>query len=142
LLYHAKYQGIVDWKKEIIKSCKRELYVRTLIGRKRHLIEINADDNMHRSHAERECINFIIQGSAADIAKAAMIKIYKDELLNSFNIKTISQIHDEVVLSCPESKIEEAMQRVKELMEHPFNKELDVPLIAEVGFGDNWSQAK
>ncbi len=141
-LYHEKYQGVTLWKVKTVSKCKENLYVQTLTGRRRRLPEILSSDKKEKSRAERQAINSVIQGSAADIVKAAMIKIYKNDELNRLGLQTISQVHDELIMLCPNQNTEKVIPIITDLMEHPFSKELSIPLKIELGVGKNWSEAK
>jgi len=138
--HRKKYPGFYKWRDEVVKSCREKGYVRTLIGRKRRLPMINSDDSYKRSRAERQAVNTIIQGSAADIMKLAMINIFNNEIFQKFGGKILSQIHDELVVIVKEDFVMEIMQLIENEMVNV--KELSVPLEVEIGYGDNWGQAK
>jgi DNA polymerase-1 len=118
----------------------RELgYVETVFGRRLWLPELKSGAPVRRQAAERAAINAPMQGTAADLIKLAMIAV--QDWLDSSNLKTrlIMQVHDELVLEVPLEELETVRARVKELMQSVA--ELEVPLVVEVGVGDNWDKA-
>jgi len=143
--YFQAYPGVDVYMKETKADCRRHGYVTTLLGRRRRLPDITHGNSMLRSSAEREAINSPIQGSAADITKAAMLNIEKCPRLNELGAQMINQIHDEIVCEVPEEHAEEARAIMQDYMEHPFGDEewpLCVPCPAEVLIVDRWSDAK
>ena len=114
-------------------------YVETILHRKRHLKDINSANFVVKAHAERNAVNAPIQGSAADVIKLAMIKI--DEKFTEQNLKTkmLLQVHDELVFEAPDEEVEIASALIKKEMESAY--ETTVPLLVEVGVGDNWLEA-
>ena len=120
-------------------------FVNTITGRFRRLPQINARNKFDSSQAERQSVNSIIQGTAADIAKFAMLKVNNDDLLKSLGIELLLQVHDELIFQCPDdpSIIERGKGRIKELMEHPFDGfELDVPIPTTCDYAYSWGDAK
>ena len=122
-----------------INYARENGFVKTLVGRKRFLNDINSRNGMIRSSAERNAINTPVQGSAADIIKLSMIKIYND--LNSKFMKTklILQVHDELVFEAPQNEIEQAKKIIIDNMENAYK--LEVPLTVDIGVGENWLEA-
>ena len=114
-------------------------YVETILHRKRHLKDINSANFVVKAHAERNAVNAPIQGSAADVIKLAMIKI--DEQLTEQNLKTkmLLQVHDELVFEAPEEELGTVTALIKKEMETAY--ETTVPLLVEVGLGNNWLEA-
>ena len=94
------------------------------------------------AQAERQSVNSVIQGSAADVAKMAMIKAEFDPRLDALGVQMLLQIHDELIFEVPEDAVEKAMPLIRENMEHPFHEPLEVPLDIEAGVGYSWSSAK
>ena len=123
---------------DIRESASEKGYVETLFGRRLYLPEIKSSNAMRRKAAERVAINAPMQGTAADIIKVAMIGIDK-AIRGDDNIKMIMQVHDELVFEVKEELIEHYSQLIKAEMEKAI--QLKVPLIAEVGVGDNWDEA-
>jgi DNA polymerase-1 len=137
--YFARYPGVKRYMENTRVDAAEKGYVETLFGRRLHLPEINASNGMRRQAAERTAINAPMQGTAADIIKKAMIAV--DQWLNEAKIdaKVIMQVHDELVFEVAATDVDELTQQIKQLMSGAAN--LDVPLIVDVGIGDNWDQA-
>ena len=95
-----------------------------------------------KNHALRAAINTPIQGGAADIVLAAMVKLFYSQELRSLDFQMILQIHDEIILEGPEENSEQALHIVKELMEHPLDNDLIIKLEVDAKIVDNWYQAK
>jgi DNA polymerase-1 len=122
-------------------------YVQTLCGRYRRLTDIDHKNYFYRSEAERQSVNSRIQGSAADITKAAMLRIEHNEQLKTLGVIILNQVHDEIVMEVPEENAEEAAPIVQHCMEHPFGDGPDdgalrVPTPVALHIVDNWAQAK
>jgi DNA polymerase-1 len=135
------YPFINRWKKKVIQYARELGFVRTIWGRKRRLPDLNSREQGLRAAAEREGINAIIQGSAADILKWSMLKIAPE--LSRFSAKMLSQVHDELCFESPKAATPELAAQVKEKMEAAaefFN--LRVKLVAEPHAGPNWGAAK
>ena len=137
--YFARYPGVSDYMESTKQKAKELGYVETLFGRRLYLPQINASNGMLRQAAERTAINAPMQGSAADIIKIAMLEIQK--WINSENPDCFMtmQVHDELVFEVAEDKLEEYSAKINELMAHAV--ELSVPLLVDVGIGENWEQA-
>ena len=137
-LYFQRYPGVQTFMSEIQQKAREQGYVETLFKRRLYLPEIKSANAMRRKGAERVAINAPMQGTAADIIKRAMLLI-DDEIRNSDEIKMIMQVHDELVFEVRSDKVAHYAERIKTLMEQAA--ELTVPLIAEVGIGENWDEA-
>ncbi|MFN4075513.1 MAG: DNA polymerase I [Cloacibacterium sp.] len=137
--YYETYPKLKIWMAEQVAKARKLGYVETILGRKRHLQDINSNNFVVKGHAERNAVNAPIQGSAADIIKLAMIKI--QEVLEQERLKTkmLLQVHDELVFEAPENEVEIAKKLIKENMENAYKTE--VPLLVEVGVGKNWLEA-
>ena len=137
--YFATYPQLKKYMAEQVQKAQDLGYVETILNRKRHLKDINSANFVVKAHAERNAVNAPIQGSAADVIKLAMIKI--DEKLQEKNLKTkmLLQVHDELVFEAPIEEIETAKELIKTEMESAFDTK--VPLLVEVGVGDNWLEA-
>ena len=122
-----------------IERAKEKEYAVTIMGRKRHLKDINAKNGMIRAMAERNAINAPIQGSAADIIKVAMINIDQDLTKGNFKSKMLIQVHDELVFDVHKSEIHDVTNIIKKRMENAVT--LSVPLIVDIGKGNNWLEA-
>lgn len=136
--YFARYPGVETYMETTRQKAADLGYVETLYGRRLYLPEIHSKNGMRRKAAERTAINAPMQGSAADIIKLAMLEVDK-WLKDVKGIKMIMQVHDELVFEVEESQLELAQKKIPKLMESVA--ELSVPLIADVGIGDNWEEA-
>jgi DNA polymerase-1 len=125
---------------ETPKIAREQGYVTSIYGRRRYVPAIKDRNFNVRHRAEREAINLPIQGTASDIVKIAMLKV--DAALRRENLKTriIMQVHDELLLESPDEEVERAKEIVRKEMETAV--ELDVPLLVEIGAGENWMTAK
>ena len=137
-LYFQRYPGVQQFMTDIREKAKAQGYVETLFGRRLYLPDINSSNAMRRKGAERVAINAPMQGTAADIIKRAMIKL--DELIrHDPDIEMIMQVHDELVFEVRSEKVAFFREQIKQHMETAA--ELVVPLIVEVGVGQNWDEA-
>ena len=141
--YFKKYKGILDYIDETTNFCKKNGFVKTIFGRKCFIAGINTKNPNFRNFAIRAAINAPIQGSAADIIKKAMIKIYKFFNKNKVKSKLILQVHDELLFEMPESEITYLTKEITNIMEKAILPDviLNVPLVVDVGKGDNWAEA-
>ncbi|MCB0309231.1 MAG: DNA polymerase I [Bdellovibrionales bacterium] len=137
--YFEKYANIRTYLDSQVSHAKEYGYVETLLGRKRFIPDIHSSNPMLYSLAERVATNSPIQGSAADIIKIAMIRIFDELNNNKMQAKMLIQVHDELVFEAPETETETLVTMVKTQMEHSF--ELMVPLKVDVGIGKNWAEA-
>ena len=137
--YFARYPGVQDYMDRTREKAKEQGYVETLYGRRLYLPEINAKNGMRRQAAERTAINAPMQGTAADIIKRAMVAVDNWLANSDVDARMIMQVHDELVLEVAEGQLEAVCAELERLMEGAA--ELDVPLIVEVGVGDNWEEA-
>jgi len=138
-LYFARYPGVQNYMNNIRYTAAENGYVETFFGRRLYLPEINSRNGMRRQAAERTAINAPMQGTAADIIKRAMISVDRWLQSSDLDSRMIMQVHDELVLEVPESELEAVKQGLVERMESAA--ELLVPLVADVGVGDNWDEA-
>ena len=137
-LYFQRYPGVQQFMSDIREKAKAQGYVETLFGRRLYLPDINSTNAMRRKGAERVAINAPMQGTAADIIKRAMIKL--DEVIHHDpDIEMIMQVHDELVFEVRSEKVAFFREQIKQHMEAAA--ELVVPLIVEVGVGQNWDKA-
>ncbi len=137
--YFKSYPGIRDYMDESIRIAKEKGYVETIFKRKRYLPDINSHNAIVRGYAERNAINAPIQGSAADIIKVAMVRIYNRFEEEGLKSKMILQVHDELNFNVCQDEQEKVRQIVLEEMENAI--QLQVPLIADYGEGKNWLEA-
>jgi DNA polymerase-1 len=136
--YFERYAGVKRFIDETIARTRETGVARTLFGRERPIPDINSRNPNARGFAERTAVNSPIQGTAADLIKVAMVRI--DQALAGSHSRLLLQVHDELVLESPPGEIESVKQLVKREMEGAF--ELSVPLLVEVGVGENWRDAK
>lgn len=137
--YFKSYPGIRDYMDESIRIAKEKGYVETIFKRKRYLPDINSHNAIVRGYAERNAINAPIQGSAADIIKVAMVRIFNRFEAEGLKSKMILQVHDELNFNVCNDELEKVKQIVLEEMEGAIK--LQVPLIADCGEGANWLEA-
>ena len=137
-IYFERYPGVRDYMERTRDVAAKQGYVETLFGRRLHLPEINSSNGMRRQAAERTAINAPMQGTAADIIKRAMVKMF-DWVSQETDIKMIMQVHDELVFEVPEDQLEDCKAKIKTIMEAAAD--LDVPLVVDVGCGANWDEA-
>lgn len=138
-LYFQRYPGVQSYMNNIRHTAAEQGYVETAFGRRLYLPEINSRNGMRRQAAERTAINAPMQGTAADIIKLAMIHV-DDWLQNSdLQSRMIMQVHDELVLEVPDTELDAVKQGLNDLMENAAS--LLVPLVVDVGVGDNWDEA-
>jgi DNA polymerase-1 len=137
--YFARFPGAKRYMDETRKKAKEVGYVETVFGRRLWLPELKSGAPVRRQAAERAAINAPMQGTAADLIKLAMIAVQK--WLDEAKLETllIMQVHDELVLEVPEAEIPKVTGKIQELMQSVAK--LDVPLIADVGVGENWDKA-
>lgn len=138
--YFNQYKGLKKYMEDTVEFARKNGYVATILGRKRHLRDIDSRNNMARSGAERMAINTPIQGSAADMIKIAMISIYKELKDRNMESKMILQVHDELVFDVLNTEIEELRTIIKDKMTGAMPN-LKVPIIVEIGAGKNWLEA-
>ena len=137
--YFEKYSGIKSYMDNTIKSAREKGYVETLLGRRRHLRDINAGNWTVRGFAERNAINAPIQGTAADMIKIAMINVHKQLLSHKMQSKMILQVHDELLFDVFLPEKEEIQKIVIHEMQNALP--LRVPIEVSAGFGNNWLEA-
>lgn len=137
--YFESFPQVKVYMEQAIQHAKRNGYVETIFGRKRFLPDINSQNSIVRGYAERNAINAPIQGSAADIIKIAMVKIHQKLISANLKTKMTMQVHDELNFSVPEYELEIIRNIVVDEMENAVK--LQVPLIAECNFGNNWLEA-
>jgi DNA polymerase-1 len=137
--YFQKYHGVRDYIDRSLEAAREMGYVTTLMNRRRYLPDIKSQNRSVRQFAERIGINAPIQGTAADLIKAAMIRIHRRLMQEGRETKLTLQIHDELVFEVPEGELEEVRALVKEEMEGVMK--LSVPLKVDIGVGKNWAEA-
>ena len=137
--YFNLYAGVQKFIDNTIEFVNKNGYVETLSGRRRPIPGIFSTDRMECKMAERMAVNTPVQGSAADLIKLAMIRIAEKIKRESLPLKMMLQVHDELVFECPKNQVEEMGNIIRQEMENAMT--LKVPLVASVGFGENWLEA-
>lgn len=137
--YFETYPKLKEYMAEQVSKARQIGYVETILGRKRHLKDINSNNFVVRGHAERNAVNAPVQGSAADVVKLAMIKIDKELKEQQLQTKMLLQVHDELIFEAPADEIEAASKLIRTEMESALKTQ--VPLLVEVGVGNNWLEA-
>ncbi len=138
-LYFQRYPGVREFMDRTRAEAHEKGYVETLFGRRLYLPEINSRNGMRRAAAERTAINAPMQGTAADIIKRAMVRMDAWLREDGPGVRMIMQVHDELVFEVKEKQVAAVMDRVRAIMEGAA--ELSVPLVVDVGLGDNWEEA-
>ena len=137
--YFETYPGVQQYMERTREMAREQGFVETLLGRRLYLPEINARNPMLRQGAERTAINAPMQGTAADIIKCAMLHVDEWLTQSAMDARMIMQVHDELVFEVAESHLDTFIDSVTRIMESAA--QLNVPLLVEVGVGDNWEQA-
>ena len=137
--YFEKFSGVKKYMEDIVKFAEEKGYVTSLYGRRRDIPELKSSNRNTREFGKRVALNMPIQGTAADIMKLAMISVYNGLKKPGLHAKLLLQIHDELIVECPEEEKEEVCAIVKSCMESVGS--FTVPLLAEAGFGKSWAEA-
>ena len=137
--YYENYPKLKSYMSEQVDFAREQGYVATVLGRRRYLKDINSRNAIVRGAAERNAVNAPIQGSAADIIKIAMLRIYDKMREQQFKAQMLLQVHDELVFECPKLELDALTKLVKTEMENAYK--LHVPLTVDVGVGHNWLEA-
>jgi DNA polymerase-1 len=138
--YFAQYSGIQKYMNEVVDFARKHGYVKTRMGRKRKLRDINSKSSLARSNAERMAINTPIQGTAADMIKIAMKKVFDSLKDHHFDTKLIMQVHDELVFDVPKNELEEVSPIIERDMRTAIS-DFEVPILVEIGSGKHWLEA-
>ena len=138
-LYFARYPKVLDYMESTKEKARQQGFVETLMGRRLYLPDIHAKNAQTRAYAERTAINAPMQGTAADIIKTAMIQVQNWIDSQPFELKMIMQVHDELVFEIAETDIEQVRPHIQHIMENALS--LKVPLIVDIGIGNNWDKA-
>ena len=138
--YFKEYQGLKSYMDDTVEFARANGFVKTLMGRRRYLRDINSRNGLIRSGAERNAINTPIQGTAADMIKIAMIKIHERFMKEKFKSKLILQVHDELVFDAHKDELEVIKPIIEDCMSNAIPN-LKVPILVEMGKGQNWLQA-
>jgi DNA polymerase-1 len=138
--YLARFPYVQDFIARTIEQAKRDGYVTTLFGRRRPVPEIRASNRQTRGLGERLAVNSVMQGTAADIIKVAMVAIHRRLVEEGRSSRLVLQVHDELLVEAPEREVSAVKDLLRAEMVDAF--ELDPPLAVEVGAGDDWNEAK
>lgn len=141
--YFARFAHIKEFFDSVEQEARKHGYVTTLSGRRRPLPDMLSQSGQARALAERQAVNTLIQGSAADLIKLAMLSVYNDGELRRMKARMLLQIHDELIVEAPEENAEAAASRLASLMTDTsaWGLDLHVPLVADAGVGRNWGEA-
>ena len=138
--YFATFPGVRKYMDEVVEKAKETGYVETLLHRRRDLPELKSSNFNLRSFGERVALNMPVQGTAADVMKLAMVAVHKRLKAENLQARLVLQVHDELIVECPEAEAEQVAKLLEEEMEHVVS--LSVPLTAEAHWGSNWLEAK
>ncbi|MCB0434636.1 MAG: DNA polymerase I, partial [Mangrovimonas sp.] len=137
--YYATYPKLREFINKQVHFAQEHGYVQTVLGRRRYLKDINSGNAVVRGAAERNAVNAPIQGSAADIIKLAMINIHRKLKEGNFKTKMLLQVHDELVFDAYKPELDTIKPLIKTEMENAYK--LAVPLVVDMGMGNNWLEA-
>ncbi|MFP6737380.1 MAG: DNA polymerase I, partial [Planctomycetota bacterium] len=138
--YKARYPGIPQFMEACVSEAEKNGYVTTMLGRRRPISEIHSNNRNLRALGERLAINTVVQGSAADMIKQAMVNLHERIGREELDMQLLIQVHDELVLDAPEDRVEDYSEIVREEMAGAI--ELDVPVKVDVAWGRNWLESK
>lgn len=138
--YLKNYKKVKEYMEEIVEFGKKEGFVETILNRRRYLPELKSKNYVVRSFGERVAMNTPIQGSAADIIKVAMVRVYKELKLRNLKSKLILQVHDELIIETYKDEKDEVREILKNIMESSIK--LNVPLKVDIMMGDSWYETK
>jgi DNA polymerase-1 len=137
--YFAQYRGVRRFLDATVEAAKRDGFVRTLLGRRRYLPDLASRNRVLRQAAERMAVNTVIQGTAADLIKKAMVEVVQVLEDQGLSARMILQVHDELVFEVSEAEAGQLESLVRDRMESVYA--LEVPLVVDVGLGSNWREA-
>ena len=138
-MYFEKYPGVKDYMETTKDAARDAGYIETLFGRRLYLRDINASNAIRRQASERVAINAPVQGSAADIMKIAMINAHRSLKESKLKAQLTLQVHDELIVDAPTKEADKVVELLTSSMQEAAN--LDVPLVVDIGIGNNWDQA-
>ena len=137
--YFAKYHGVHEYMTRVVEQAKADGYVTTLFGRRRDLPELKSSNFNLRSFGERVALNMPIQGTAADIIKAAMVRVDARMRAEKLQARLLLQVHDELIVECPAEEAETVKAILVDEMEHVVDYR--VPLLVDAKIGASWAEA-
>ena len=138
--YFNTYRGVKQYMSDVVEKAREQGYVETLLHRRRDLPELSSSKFNLRAFGERVALNMPIQGTAADVMKLAMVRVYERLKRENLRAKLIMQVHDELIVECPIGEREQVEVLLREEMEQVM--QLSVPLLAEAHSGPDWLSAK
>jgi DNA polymerase-1 len=138
--YFESYVGVKEYMAKNVENAEKQGYITTLSGRRRVINELKNSNRNIRAFGERAAMNMPLQGSSADIIKVAMINVANRLKTEKYQAKLVLQVHDELVIDCPENEVEEVSKLLKDEMEHAYD--LAVPLTVDVNVGRTWFDTK
>ncbi len=138
-LYFTRYPGVKDFMDRTRIQAREQGYVETVFGRRLYAQDINASNHARRQYAERAAINAPMQGTAADLIKLAMLAVQRWIRSSGVDVRMIMQVHDELVFEVAQSEMAQASDRIRRCMSEVST--LSVPLVVDIGVGDNWDEA-
>ena len=138
--YFSTYSDVKEYMNKNVEDATKNGYVTTLFGRRRVINEIRSSNYNIRSFGERAAMNMPLQGSSSDIIKVAMINVSKKLKEGGYKAKLVLQVHDELLIDCPKNEAKEVSEILQTEMQNAVS--LAVPLVAEIGMGENWYETK
>lgn len=138
--YHRRYPGIKQFLQQCVDQASGSGFVQTILGRRRRIRNIDSSNRTQREFARRTAINTVVQGSAADLIKVAMVRVHEHIRDNCPQVKMLLQIHDELVFELPEAQAAEHAQWIRQIMSQAIP--LSVPVIVDIAWGKSWLQGK
>ena len=138
--YFARYPGIRTFTKQCVEQAKPRGYAATFLGRRRPIPELHSRNRQQVALGERLAVNTVVQGSAADLIKRAMIDIHQARHAGEHNARMLLQVHDELVFEVQTSQAESTAELVRDKMAHALA--LDVPIVVDIAWGANWYEGK
>jgi DNA polymerase-1 len=138
--YFAKYPRVKEFRSSVIAQATRDGFVTTLLGRRRAVPELRSRNFRVRSLGERLAVNTVLQGTAADIIKVAMVAVSRELEARTPGSRLVLQVHDELVLECPAEEAESGVSLLRAAMCDAYD--MDPPLEVDVGVGEDWLAAK
>ena len=138
--YFAKYPRVKEFRERVVAQAAQDGYVTTLFGRRRAVPELHSRNYNERSLGERLAVNTVLQGTAADIIKVAMVRLHRELARRGMASRLVLQVHDELILESPDAEVEAGGELLREVMCGAY--EMDPPLEVDVGAGQDWLAAK
>ncbi|MBU0716829.1 MAG: DNA polymerase I, partial [Planctomycetes bacterium] len=138
--YFMRYPGIRLFIDDCIARTKRTGYAETILGRRRPVPDLQSRNRQQRALGERIAVNTVVQGSAADLIKRAMIDIHRELKTGQHSARMLIQVHDELVFEVPQRDVEREAEMIRQKMEHAM--ELSVPIVVDLAWGRTWAEGK